>query len=266
MTATAVYIGASTKMYLGYAQTVDWLDRLAAELDARPGLTDAGVVTYVIPSFPLLPAALDRLAPRGVLVGAQTVSWGSGALTGEVSAALLAEMGVTLVEIGHAERREHFGETDEVIARKVDAADAAGLRTLLCVGEPERTDPGSAVEFCLGQVQSAIRSDAAKLASVWVAYEPVWAIGAQEPADPGYVTDVLSGLRAALGALGDAVPPLIYGGSAGPGLLDRLPTADGLFLGRFAHDAARFAAVLDEASARHRNDQVSAEKESALYS
>jgi triosephosphate isomerase len=260
MTPPAVYIGASTKMYLGHAQTVAWLDSLAAELDARPGLAGAGVVPFVIPSFPLLPAALDRLTPRGVLVGAQTVSWGAGALTGEVSAALLAEMGVTLVEIGHAERREHFGETDDVIARKVDAADAEGLRTLLCVGEPERTDPAAAIAFCVRQVQSAIRADAAKLASILVAYEPIWAIGADRPADPGYVSVVLAGLRDALSSLGGAVPPLVYGGSAGPGLLDQLPAADGLFLGRFAHDTAAFAAVLDEASARNRNDQVSAEK------
>lgn len=245
-----VYIGASTKMYLGYAQTIDWLDGIAAALDARPGLIDAGVVPYVIPSFPLLPAALERLAPRGVLIGAQTVSWGEGALTGEVSAALLAEMGVSLVEIGHAERRRHFGETDEVIARKVDAADAAGLRSLLCIGEPERTDPDAAVAFCLAQVQGAIRTDAGKLASLVLAYEPVWAIGAAQPADPGYVVSVLTGLRSALSLLTDSVPPIVYGGSAGPGLLERLPAADGLFLGRFAHDPASFARVLDEASAR----------------
>ncbi|MET4639329.1 triose-phosphate isomerase family protein [Mycetocola sp. 2940] len=243
-----VYIGASTKMYLGYAQTVAWLDGIAAELDARPGL--AGVVPFVIPSFPLLPAALDRLASRGVLIGAQAVSWGDGALTGEVSAALLAEMGVSLVEIGHAERRRHFGETDEVIARKVEAADAAGLRSLLCIGEPERTDPDEAVAFCLAQVRSAIRADAGKLASLIVAYEPIWAIGAAEPADPDYVVAVLTGLRSALAALTDSVPPIVYGGSAGPGLLGRLPAADGLFLGRFAHDPASFARVLDEASDR----------------
>lgn len=265
MTQPAVLIGASTKAYLGFAQSVAWLDGIAAELDARPGLAGSGVVPFVIPSFPLLAAALDRLAPRGVLVGAQAVSWGDGAVTGEVSAALLAEMGVTLVEIGHAERRSHFGETDEVIARKVDAADAAGLRTLLCVGEPHRVDPAEAVAFCLDQVRSAIRADAAKLASVLVAYEPIWAIGADLPADPGYVTDVLTGLREALGAIG-GVPPLIYGGSAGPGLLGRLPAADGLFLGRFAHEPAAFAAVLDEASTRIRNDQVSAEKECTLQS
>ncbi|MET0861316.1 MAG: triose-phosphate isomerase family protein [Microbacterium sp.] len=245
-----VYIGASTKAYLGYGRTLAWLDGVAAELDARPGLAAAGVVPYVIPSFPLLAAALDRLAPRGVLIGAQTVSWGDGALTGEVSAALLAEMGVTLVEIGHAERRQHFGETDEVIARKVDAADAAGLRSLLCIGEPERTEPDEAVAFCLTQVQSAIRADAARLAALVLAYEPIWAIGAEQPADPDYVGAVLTGLRSSLSQLTGSVPPIVYGGSAGPGLLGRLPAADGLFLGRFAHDPASFARVLDEASAR----------------
>lgn len=245
-----VYVGASTKMYLGYAQTVAWLDGIAAELDVRPGLAAAGVLPFVIPSFPLLPAAIDRLAPRGVLIGAQSVSWGDGALTGEVSAALLAEMGVGLAEIGHAERRRHFGETDEVIARKVDAADAAGLSSLLCIGEPERTEPDAAVAFCLAQVQGAIREDGRKLASLLLAYEPIWAIGAAEPADPDYVGTVLTGLRSALSQPTGTVPPIIYGGSAGPGLLRRLPAADGLFLGRFAHDPASFARVLDEASDR----------------
>ncbi len=252
-----VYVGVSTKMYFGHQQTIDWLDRVAAELDARPGLAASGVVPFVIPSFPLIPAALDRLSSRGVSIGAQTVSWGEGALTGEVSAALLAEMGVSLVEIGHAERRRLCGETDAIVAQKVAAAQAVGLHSLLCVGELERGDPDAAVAFCFAQVEAAIREDVGALPSLMVAYEPVWAIGSDRPADPDYVVAVITGLRTELARLADDVPPIIYGGSAGPGLLRELPAADGLFLGRFAHDPVRFGRVLDEAVARQRHDQIS---------
>ena len=90
---------------MGHASTIAWLDAIAAALDVHPELASSAVTPFVIPAFPLIPAALERLTSLGVVVGAQTVSWGEGALTGEVSATLLAEMGVGIVEIGHAERR-----------------------------------------------------------------------------------------------------------------------------------------------------------------
>ncbi|GAA1770851.1 triose-phosphate isomerase family protein [Agromyces humatus] len=251
------FIGVSTKAYLGQAQTVSWLDGIAASLDAQPSLASGGVTLFVIPAFPLIPAALERLSPRGVVIGAQTVSWGSGALTGEVSAGLLAEMGVGIVEIGHAERRAHFGETDEIVARKVRAALDTGLTPLLCIGETDRGTVADAVEFCRAQVASALGDSRHALSSVVLAYEPIWAIGASEPAPAEYVSAVVAGLRAALHAErpdvahatsgSDADVAVIYGGSAGPGLLRELPGVDGLFLGRFAHDPSAFVRVAGEA-------------------
>ncbi len=251
------FVGVSTKAYMGHAQTVAWLDGIAASLDAQPSLASSGVTLFVIPAFPLIPAALERLAPRGVVIGAQTVSWGSGALTGEVSAELLAEMGVGIVEIGHAERRAHFGETDAVVARKVRAAIDAGLTPLLCIGEPDRGAVDDAVEFCRDQVASALGGSLDALGSVVLAYEPIWAIGATQPAPPEYVSAVVAGLREVLhGERADAADAtsgadggvaVIYGGSAGPGLLRELPGVDGLFLGRFAHDPAAFVRVVGEA-------------------
>jgi len=241
-----LYVGVSTKMYLGYQASLRWLSEVRSVVDERPGLAGKSPVrVFVIPSFPVLETAGRILAGSPVLLGAQNCAWGDGPLTGEVSPGMLAELGVTLVELGHAERRKLFAEDDAVVARKVRAAVGHSLTPLLCIGEPDRLDAGAAAAFCVGQVRSATDGDPALLSRLVLAYEPVWAIGAQEPAPPQHVNAVLAQIRAELGA--DC--PLIYGGSAGPGLLPQLPAADGLFLGRFAHDAANLGRVLDEALA-----------------
>jgi len=230
MTAT---VGVSLKMYFGHAQAVDWFDRVAA-LEVPKG-----VELFVIPSFLAVPAAVDRFAETSITVGAQDLFWeDSGAFTGEVSGAELAELGVGVVEIGHAERRRMFGETDETVALKVAAALRNGITPVLCVGEVSKGAPGEAVAFCLDQLGDAPAGE------VIVAYEPVWAIGAAEPAPADYIRAVTSELK----KTGHTV---IYGGSAGPGLLTELgDDVDGLFLGRFAHDVGALAAVLDEAGSR----------------
>lgn len=242
-----LYIGVSTKMYLGYQASLRWLSEVRSIVDARPGLGDsvggAPVRVFVIPSFPVLEAAGRILAGSPVLLGAQNCAWSDGPLTGEVSPGMLAELGVSLVEIGHAERRKLFSEDDAVVARKVRAAVEHSLTPLLCIGEPDRLDAGAAAAFCVEQARAATEGDPTVLSRLVLAYEPVWAIGAQEPAPPQHVNAVLARIRAELGP--DC--PLIYGGSAGPGLLPRLPDADGLFLGRFAHDAENLGRVIDEA-------------------
>ena len=253
-----VYVGVSTKMYLGYADSLEWLARIRHEVDTRPALAAGRVVPFVVPSFPVLPAASRILDGTAVLLGAQNCGWADGPWTGEVSPSLLKELGVSLVEIGHAERRRHFGEDNAVIARKVRAADNAGITPLLCVGE-EATDgsrePMAAATFVHRQIQDAVGGDWTLASRLIVAYEPVWAIGAAEPAGADYISAVLQSLRLLLGAEATepgGAPgglPIIYGGSAKPGLLPRLRGASGLFLGRFAHDAANFGKVLDEALA-----------------
>lgn len=240
--AEPLYIGVSTKMYLGYQQSLRWLSEVRAVVDARPAL-GREVRVFVIPSFPGLAAAGEILAGSPVLLGAQNCAWGDGPLTGEVSPGMLAELGVSLVEIGHAERRALFGEDDGVVARKVRAAVDAGLTPLLCIGEQARTGPEEAAAVCLAQVRAAVAGDEALVRRLVLAYEPVWAIGADRPAAPDYVNEVAALIREGLGA----ACPVIYGGSAGPGLLPQLPAVDGLFLGRFAHDAGNLGRVLDEA-------------------
>ena len=246
---SVTWVGVSTKMYLGYRDTLDWLERLRHEVDSRPALAAGRVVPFVIPSFPVLPGAASVLDGSPILLGAQNCGWADGPWTGEVAPSMLAELGVRLVEIGHAERRAHFGETDAVVALKVRAADDAGLTPLLCVGELSAGDDAArdAAVFVYRQIEAAVGSHWELASRLVVAYEPVWAIGAAEPANAGYVSDVVNHLRELLAGHGLRQLPVIYGGSAKPGLLPRLAGVSGLFLGRFAHDATNFGAVLDEA-------------------
>ncbi|MEV7132489.1 triose-phosphate isomerase family protein [Arthrobacter sp. NPDC093128] len=251
-----IYVGVSTKMYLGYRDSLDWLEQLRHQVDSRPALAAGRVVPFVIPSFPVLPAAAGVSDGSPLVLGAQNCGWADGPWTGEVAPSMLAELGVGLVEIGHAERRAHFGENDAVVALKVRAADDAGLTPLLCVGEvsvvgDSAGEPAAggalAADFVYRQIKAAVGGDWALASRLIVAYEPVWAIGAAEPADAGYVSDVVSHLRALLAVHGLQDLSVIYGGSAKPGLLPRLGGVSGIFLGRFAHDAANFGRVLDEA-------------------
>ena len=260
------FVGVSTKMYLGYRDSLRWLDELRQQVDARPALAAGRVVPFVIPSFPMLPAAGEILAGSPLVLGAQNCGWADGPWTGELSPSLLAELGVGLVEIGHAERRRHFAEDDAMIALKVRAADGAGVTPLLCVGEELRgTETAStagaggdsaggatagaeaAARFVYAQIEAAVGGDWDLAARLVIAYEPVWAIGAPEPASADYVSAVVRILRELLGARALQDLPVIYGGSAKPGLLPTLDGVSGLFLGRFAHDAANFGKVLDEA-------------------
>lgn len=242
-----ILVGVSTKMYLGYHDSLDWLQLLRREVDARPALQAGRVVPFVIPSFPVLPAAVALLEGSPLLLGAQNCGWADGAWTGEVSPSMLAEVGVRLVEIGHAERRAHFGEDDATVARKVKAADAAGLTPLLCVGEETTGEASDAAAHVYRQIQTAVGGDWELAARLLIAYEPVWAIGAAEPAGGTYVSDVVELLRLHLTRHGLGALPVIYGGSAKPGLLPTLNGVSGLFLGRFAHNPVNFGRVLDEA-------------------
>jgi triosephosphate isomerase len=202
----------------------------------------------VMPTFPSLPAVVEVFAASAVAVGAQDLAAAdAGAYTGEVSGAVLAELGTTYAEVGHAERRRLFGEDESVVAAKTAAALRHGLVPVLCLGEVDRGDPTAAATECVRQLRSALGG--APAGRVVVAYEPQWAIGADRPAPDEHILAVVADLRTALasadGRTGSAV---VYGGSAGPGLLTRLGDGvDGLFLGRFAHDPQALAAVLAEA-------------------
>ena len=241
-------VGVSLKMYfdldssLRYIQGVHSLDGLA--WNARLDL-------FVIPDFITLLDASRILSSSSIYLGAQdTFHEDRGAYTGEVSPLVLSQAGVKIVEIGHAERRALFGETDEVVAKKAAAAARNGLIPLVCVGEKTHhgiasAAVGTAIEECRPQVLSvlaAVPDDA----EVILAYEPVWAIGAKEPADADHVVLVTKALREMAGGR-KGTTRIVYGGSAGPGTFERIKEGvDGLFLGRFAHDIHNLKKVIEE--------------------
>ncbi|KAL3474911.1 triosephosphate isomerase [Aspergillus californicus] len=191
-----------------------------------------------------LPKDESPSLPAPFLLGAQDCFWEPlGAYTGEVSPLSLSSMGVSIVELGHAERRSIFGETDELAARKAAAACAQGMVPLMCIGEVSA--PGSvaseavglAVRECEVQVRSVLDA-IPENAPVIFAYEPVWAIGQPKPAGVDHISAVVDGLRTLIGQRPGDVR-ILYGGSAGPGLWGSGglgKAVDGMFLGRFAHE------------------------------
>ena len=244
-----VTVGVSLKMYFGHQQAVTWFDAVATRVRAHDAVQSGAVELFVTPTFLQVLPALQAFAGTPVRIGGQDVAaTDTGAFTGEVSAAELAEVGASVAEIGHAERRRLFAETDEVVADKTAAALRAGLTPLLCIGETERQDPSDAADVAVAQLRAALAD--APAGAVIVAYEPVWAIGAPEPAPHDHIRVVAAALRAALDGDADRTDSsVIYGGAAGPGLLTALgDDVDGVFLGRFAHDPDALVAVLDEAA------------------
>ncbi|GAA2659567.1 MULTISPECIES: triose-phosphate isomerase family protein [Actinosynnema] len=241
-----VAIGVSLKMYLGPRRTREWFDEVLSLVAGHPALASGTAELFVLPTFTELSALVAAAGDTGIAVGAQDLSWeDQGAYTGEVSGVALREIGCRYVEVGHAERRRLFTEDDRIVAAKLAAALRNQLEPVLCVGEPVRGTVEHAVEVCRAQLASALVNSASLPGPITLAYEPVWAIGAAEPAPHEHVRAVCAALRGDVaGRPGSRV---IYGGSAGPGLYSALGgDADGLFLGRFAHDPAALRRVLDE--------------------
>lgn len=241
-------VGVSLKMYFDLQSTLSYV-RGVLQLDGDAW--NARVDLFVIPDFVTLMESARILEPSSVMLGAQDTFWEDrGAYTGEVSPLVLRQAGARIVEIGHAERRAMFGETDEWAAKKAGAAARNGLIPLVCIGERTHhriasAAVGAAIEECKPQVNSvlaAVPDDA----EVILAYEPVWAIGAAEPANPDHVVNVTKELRQ-LAAGRSGVTRILYGGSAGPGTFAKIAEGvDGLFLGRFAHDIHNLKKVIEE--------------------
>lgn len=246
-TTAPFVVGVSLKMYFGHARTLEWAAAVAEIARHHPAVQGGLVELFVTPTFPALVPVRSILADTPVQLGAQDIAWADdGAFTGEVSGVELAEVGCTLAEVGHAERRSLFHEGDDVVAKKTAAAVRNGLTPLLCVGETAKLPPAEAALEVTRQIRAALADSSP--GPVLVAYEPQWAIGAPAPASPAYIADVVSRLEAHLAPLeGRANSRVIYGGSARPGLLTALDgRVKGLFLGRFAHDPAAVALILDE--------------------
>lgn len=244
------FLGVSLKMYFDHHSSLRWVRDVAAIVDQRQTVSDGRVQVAVLPSFVSLDSVNQIAAQTSLAVGAQDLSWAdSGPYTGEVSGRDLAAVGCQYVEVGHAERRQLFCEDDATIAKKVGAAARNGLTPIVCVGEREHVGSETAARTCVEQAVAALAELSQPITELIVAYEPVWAIGADEPAHDGHVRTVCHSLRTRLSTdprVGDL--QVIYGGSSGPNTLTTLGDAvDGLFLGRFAHDPAALHQVIDEA-------------------
>ncbi|MEV6593943.1 triose-phosphate isomerase [Streptomyces acidicola] len=244
--APPTLLGVSLKMYFGHHQTLNWARKVADLAREHPAVTSGAARLFVLPAFPALVPAGGILSPYGISVGAQDIATeDTGPYTGEVGGPSLKEIGCRYAEVGHAERRRLYGEDDTVVAAKTAAALRNGLTPVLCVGESDQGTPQEAAERTVAETARLLHG---LDGTVVLAYEPQWAIGAPQPASTEHIGTVCTALREWL----DSRPQytgstVIYGGSAGPGLLTRLAgTAEGLFLGRFAHDPANVAAILDE--------------------
>jgi triosephosphate isomerase len=224
---------------------------LIAEL--RPLLSAlSGVEACVAPSFLSIPAACTALQGSSIQLGAQNMHWdGSGARTGEISPAMLIAAGVTMVILGHSERRTLFGETDEMIGRKVDAAYAHGLTPVLCVGELESDrDQGTTLDVVGAQVRTCLSGRSPGTCDLVLAYEPVWAIGTGRTPTSDQIQEVHSHIRSELGAiLGESAATatrILYGGSVNPGNareIFELPDVDGGLIGGAALQAEKFTKI-----------------------
>lgn len=247
------WVGTSWKMNKTLAEAMAFAEALA---EFVPGF-DERIQPFVIPPFTAIREVRKALSPTRIKVGAQNMHWAdAGAWTGEISPVMLKDCGLDMVELGHSERREHFGETDKAVGLKTAAAVKHGLVPLICVGETlAQRDSGQAAAVLALQVHGALQflEGAAKAATILFAYEPVWAIGDKGvPASSDYADRQQALIKKIARDLLPVVPPVLYGGSVNPQNAAELvgqPNIDGLFIGRSAWQADGYIDILKRASA-----------------
>jgi triosephosphate isomerase (TIM) len=242
------FIAGNWKMHKTNAEAAAFLDDFLPEAGGRPDVDVA-----ICAPFTALRTVAERTAGGPVITAAQNMHEApAGAFTGEVSAPMLAELGVRAVVLGHSERRQLFGETDAALQRKVPAALEAGLLPILCVGETEdEREAGEMQRKLRGQVQiglADVQND--RLPALVVAYEPIWAIGTGNTATPDQAQEAIAFVRALLGDRSrDAAGAVrvLYGGSVNPGNAEELlaqPDIDGALVGGASLDPGDFAAIV----------------------
>jgi triosephosphate isomerase len=248
MSDPMAWIGTSWKMNKTLAAAQAFAEALAKADAAR----DPRIQRFVIPPFTAVRQVKEILATSSLKVGAQNMHWADqGAWTGEISPLMLKDCGLDMVELGHSERREHFGETDETVGLKVEAAVRHGLIPLICIGETmEDREGGRADDVLEREVKGALGklSTEQRKAPILLAYEPVWAIGEHGiPATSEYADarqrEIIAVAKSVLGRR----VPCLYGGSVNPGNCAELiacPHIDGLFIGRSAWEPEGYLDIL----------------------
>ena len=241
------------KMYKTAAETTAFFQKFAPMVAAA---THAEIV--ICPPFVNLPAAVDAARSANIEIGAQDVFWlTEGAYTGEVSAPMLAAIGCRWVIIGHSERRQYFGETEETVLKKTKAALDAGLKPIVCVGERlEEREAGATESVCGAQFDGGLASlESEQFARIAMAYEPVWAIGTGKTATPEMAAGAHRFLRSRIalrfGHKIAAACRILYGGSVKPdnvkGLMAQ-PEIDGVLVGGASLEASSFLGIASAAA------------------
>ena len=243
------FIAGNWKMHLNSKEA----GLAARELAASCGKLE-GIEMAVAPTATSLTAVLKELAGSNIGVAAQNCHWEpQGAFTGELSTEMIKEIGCSHVIIGHSERRQFFGETDETVNRKLQAAHRADLFPIVCIGESlDERESGKTMDVVSGQLRGALKDQSVEqMMKVTLAYEPVWAIGTGKTATPDQAQEVHGFLRKQLLELfGPEVADSVriqYGGSVKPSNVKELmakPDIDGALVGGASLKPDSFAAIL----------------------
>jgi triosephosphate isomerase len=253
MSETKKLMVGNWKMNATHLEAIQMVQKLSYRLETRDY---ERVEVVVAPPFTSLRSVqtvieADRL---WIELGAQDVYWEeSGAFTGEISAPMLAKLSVQHVIVGHSERRQLFGETDESVNKKVRAVSGAGMRPIICVGETlDQRDAGEAERVVIGQVVAALnRIDVEVITSAAIAYEPIWAIGTGRNASPedagGMAETIRSTVADRVSSEASAGLRILYGGSVNAAnIKDFMAKAeiDGALVGGASLDPDNFASIV----------------------
>jgi triosephosphate isomerase len=246
-------VAANWKMNMTQSESAEFIRSLLLDLG---DIRDVDVV--ILPPFTAIAKVTEALGnAQNIKVGAQNMCWErSGAFTGEISAALLRDLFVRYVVLGHSERRTLFCETDEIVNRKVRAAHEATLRPIVCIGETlEQRDGGKVEKVLSKQLRRSLAELSAKeLQETVVAYEPVWAIGTGRNATPAQAQEAHAFIRQTLAGMSDQSTAdrirIQYGGSVKPNNARELmsqPDIDGALVGGASLEARSFAEIVKAA-------------------
>ena len=246
-------VAANWKMNMTQAEAAAFVESFLVEIG-----DESQVEVVIIPPFTSLPKVSEALGgAQDIKLGAQNMHWErSGAFTGEISAAMLRDLYVRYVVLGHSERRQYFGESDEIVNRKVRAAHEAALRPIVCIGETlEQRDAGEVEDVLSRQLRGSLANvDSKELLESVIAYEPVWAIGTGRNATPEQAQEAHAFIRKVLGEISDSTTAekirIQYGGSVKADNAAKLMSQadiDGALVGGASLDPRSFAQIVKAA-------------------
>lgn len=241
ITVRKIVIAGNWKMYKTQAETLEFLQGFVGQLSETP--EDREVVLCV--PFTALSALSKNLHGGRVKLGAQNIHWADeGAYTGEISGSMLTELGVRYVVVGHSERRQYFGETDETVNKRLQSAQRHGLTPILCVGETKQQRDAEETEAI---IQAQLAQDLVDVdqSNLVIAYEPIWAIGTGDTCASEEANRVIGLIRDQLTHKDVSIQ---YGGSVKPGNIDEImaqPEIDGALVGGASLDPEGFSRIVN---------------------